>query len=144
MRGSELCNQVGNKESVSPQNKIKARTSFDTRSDTMLDNSSNETDEITGWSRGKTMSLSISILDTAAGGKGETLRRIPAHRRSYRKHRLDGSMPRYIPDASTGKVTDRSSNVSISFPFKSPDPRRTMSSRQDVYALFDRISFMAG
>jgi len=107
----------------------------------VLDNSSNETEEITGWSRGKTMSLSMSILDTAAGGKGDTLRRIPAR---FRKHRLDGLVPAYIPDASTGKATDRSSNMPFPFPFESPDPRRTMSSRQDIYAAFDRISLMAG
>ena len=53
-------------------------TSFDSRSDTTLDVSSNDIDEITGWSRGKTMSLSMSILDAAAGGGiGDTLRRMP-------------------------------------------------------------------
>ena len=110
----------------------------------MLDVSSNEIDEITGWSRGKTMSLSMSILDAAAGGRGDTLRRIPAHQAIYRKDRLNCPTHGYAPDARTEKATDRSSEVSFPFPFEIPDPRRTMSSRQYVYAVFDRISLMAG
>jgi hypothetical protein len=91
------------------------------------------------------MSLSMSILDAATGGgRGNTLRRIPAYQVIYREYRRNDSAPGYVPDASTGKAADCSSVVSFPFPPVSPDLRLATSSRQDVYAAFDRISLMAG
>ena len=88
-----------------------------TNSNALFDASIRSTEAITGFSRGITMSLSISISDaTSEEWNGNTLRRMPINTVSQYGYnrRLN------LPDTSTCKAIDFSSAASLPFPFVRP------------------------